>query len=518
MKKKLSTLLYSLSLLAAIPASLSAQTDDPIIHTPPAGTTYNLYRSTTGYESFFYNAMDHQSDGDWSRMVVTDDGSVYMENPVNSFYTNSWIKGKMAENDTIVFEFPQAIYSEEGMSGTNYGYAFRMQLTEDGKSYEKCTDHQIMKYVWRGDSIKKVGDELLGVGMEGGEWISYGELTSVSHIVDNNTLKPANPEAIQDGMMLYLSGTTARQYPVKTAIEGNDVYIGNLSTNMGGYWIKGEMKDGVATFPACSLLGIDTITRTYVYAMSAEVTPVEDPWSGTYYEPSISNDLIEFEYDANEGTLFFRGNVVINKGCNEMNTSTAYDIYQHPQISEWEDHPGQPLPPIFTNFMPYGPSPYGGYDGGIEFKVSYYDVDGNYLNPTKLYYNMYFDNELYTFTPEEYNYLTEPMIDVPFSFKAYDFEHVDENTRRVYFYKDFKFFGVEAVYIDGDTRIASGVTTYDSNPSCIDGQEAQLKPVESVTFTDLSGRTITKPEQGFCLRTTHYTDGTSKTEKIIVRK
>lgn len=515
MKKNYPTLLLSLLSLAMAPSTASAQTDDPIIHTPPTGTVYNLYRQTTGYESFFYNAMPHESDGDWSRMVVTDGGEVYVENPINAFYTNSWMKGYKAKGDTICFDFPQAIYCEEGFGGTEYGYLFRMKLTDDGKNYKVDSVGQTMKYVFRNDSLIKVDDDMLGVGMEDGSWISYGELTSRNRIVGDNDVKPANPESVRDGMMLYMNGTTPSQYPVKWAVEGNDVYIGSLTTNLQGYWIKGELRNGVAMFPSCSPLGIDTITRSYIYAMNATLTEQEDPYTGTYYEPSFLDEPMDFDYDAAEGTLFFRGTLVVNKGRNTMKPSTAFDIYQHPQISQWEDNPGQPLPPIFTNYMPFGPSPYGGEDGGIEFKISFYDVDGNFLNPTKLYYNIYFDNELYTFTPDEYTDLTFNMTDVPFAYKDRDFEHVDENTRRIYFYHDHKQFGVEAFYIDGDTRIGSGITTYDVDPDAVKDQSWTGKQIESVSYTDLAGRQIDHPAQGVSLRTVRYSDGTVRTQKVM---
>ena len=520
MKKNYPTLLLSLLSLAMAPSAVSAQSDTQIIKNPPAGKVYNLYRQTTGYESFFYNAMPHESDGDWSRMVVTNEGEIYVENPINAFFTNSWMKGYKAEGDTLCFDFPQPIYEEQGYGDEpEYGYLFRMKQTEDGRNYQVDSVGQTMKYVFRNDSLIKVDDDLLGVCMKNGSWVSYGELTSVSRVGNEPDVKPALSESVRDGMMLYMSGTSARQYPVKWAVEGNDVYIGNLTTNLQGFWIKGELQNGVAYFPSCQMIGIDTITRTYVYAMNATLTEQEDPYSGTYYEPSFLDEPMDFDYNEAEGTLFFRGTLVVNKGMNKMLPSTAFDIYQHPQISPWEDHPGQPYPPIFTNYMPYGPSPYGGSDGGIEFKFSYYDVDGNYLNPLKLFYNIYFDNELYTFTPDEYTDLTGNMTDVPFSYKDRDFEHVDDNTRRIYFYKDYRHFGAESFYIDGDTRIGSGITTYDAD-SDVDGISHSWadKKIESVSYTDLAGRKLDHPAaKGVSLRTIQYSDGTVRTQKVVLK-
>lgn len=513
--------MMGLTLTAALALSATpalADEDPTYITAQPAGTCYNLYRHSTGFESFYYNAIDHSSDGDWTRLVVAEDGAVYLENPLNSFYTRSWLKGYKAEGDTVVFHLPQAIYREEYNGEVAYGYAYRMKATSDGYNYEVDNDSQDLKYVLRNDSLIKVDQDMLGVTLKSGAWIGYGELTSANRVVENSTLKPSSTAKVQDGLMLYLYGTTSKQYPVKVAFDGNDVYLGNLTTNMQGFWMKGTLKDGVATFDAKNYLGIDSITRTYIYACNANIETEEDPYSGTYLTPSFLDEPITFTYNESDGTLFFRGNIIINKGCNETKPSYTYDTYQHPQITPTEMTAGTPLPPIFTNYMPYGASPYGGSDGGIEFKISYYDTDGNYLNPNNLYYNLYFDGNLKTFTPDEYTELTSEMTDVPYSYKDRDFEIVDENTRRVYFYSDVQHFGVEAFYIDGDTRLGSGITTYDVDPTGIDSNIAKDKQITSVTFTDLSGRTVEKPSKGVYLRTIHYADGTSTTGKYILRR
>lgn len=163
---------YATLLLAALcsTATLAQQQDSLITH-PAAGETINLYRTTTGYESVYYYAVDHQSTGDWQRMVFGEDGAVYLENPINSIYTQTWIKGYRTEGDTIAFQLPQAIFSEEDVfSGdTRYGYLERVRPGErNGKQTlvpnEDPAD-QVLKYVWHGDSLKMVLPEGELIGM-----------------------------------------------------------------------------------------------------------------------------------------------------------------------------------------------------------------------------------------------------------------------------------------------------------------------------------------------------------------
>lgn len=84
---------YATLLLAALCSTATlAQQQDSLITQPAAGETINLYRTTTGYESVYYYAVDHQSTGDWQRMVFGEDGAVYLENPINSIYTQTWTR------------------------------------------------------------------------------------------------------------------------------------------------------------------------------------------------------------------------------------------------------------------------------------------------------------------------------------------------------------------------------------------------------------------------------------------
>ena len=158
-----------------------------------------------------------------------------------------------------------------------------------------------------------------------------------------------------------------------------------------------------------------------------------------------------------------------------------------------DKRPAAPLPPKLTAFQPYDPNPWGG-PGGLQFTLSYYSSDFNYLDPSQLYYNLYIDDELVTFSPDDYQNLETEMTDVPYSFSdQYEFYKYDENHRTIYFYKDVKKkIGMEAVYVDGDLRFGSGITEYYPNgdPTGVDMTEATVKQIKSVDFYDLSGRKL----------------------------
>lgn len=82
--------------------------------------------------------------------------------------------------------------------------------------------------------------------------------------MDNNTMVPPASATVNDGLMLYMDMEGQSQlYPVRYALDGSDVYLGDLSANVKGYWIKGTMDGTTVTFPATSFVGIDTLTAWF---------------------------------------------------------------------------------------------------------------------------------------------------------------------------------------------------------------------------------------------------------------
>lgn len=209
---------------------------------------------------------------------------------------------------------------------------------------------------------------------------------------------------------------------------------------------------------------------------------------------------------------------VMGKGVDDDRSTNIFDTYRYALINAWDKRPAAPLPPKLTAFQAYDPNPWGG-PGGLQFTQSYYSSDFNYLDPSHLYYNLYIDDELVTFSPDDYQNLKTEMTDVPYSFSdQYEFYKYDENHRTIYFYKDVKKkIGMEAVYVDGNLRFGSGITEYYPNgdPTGVDMTEATVKQIKSVDFYDLSGRKLSAPAKGICIRTITYTDGSKASRKIV---
>lgn len=514
---------YLTTLVAAMAfAAATAQQAPTLITTQPEGTVYHLSRSTVGFESFYGNAQAHSSHGDMQLMVEAADGAVYLRHPINSLYTTTWIKGYKAESDTIVFDLPQAIYSEEFNGVTSYGYLNKMveQTSGSRTTYATDTQSQKLKYVWRDNTLRLADGMAMGLCLESGGWTGYGEIWSQATRIDDNTSQPSDAAQVYDGLMLYMDLADESQlYPVKYALDGDDVYLGDLTQNMKNHWIKGELKDGVATFPATSLVGIDTITNSYVYASAVDYATGHTIYGTEYDSVYVTRQPLAFDYDSATRTLFTRQTLGIHKSSaqdEDLRSTDIFDVYRYAQVNPWVQKPGQPMPPLFTGYMPWD----GSY-AGVEFKLSFYSNEGNYLDPSKLFYCFYIDDEMLTFTTDEYASLKGDLDYVPYSYyDQYDFYKLGENDRRLYFYKDPKQkVGIEALYIDEENgrqyTLSSGVTEYYINgENGVEQNLADAKSVVSVEYTDMAGRRVARPGKGIYLRTMTLSDGKRHTQKV----
>lgn len=517
--------LLSVCLAALSLTSVSAQDEKPITE-KPKGEVVNLYRTSEGYYAFFGNAKPYKAHGEWSRMVFAEDGAVWLENPISSLYSKTWIKGYKAQGDTIAFDLPQVIYEETFDGVTSKGKLYKMIAEETDKygTYVKDEDSQTLKYLWKDGKLTLCKDMACGMCTPTGGWSGFGENYFEGINIENNTTKPSENAKVYDGLMLYLDlNDQAQQWPVKYAIDGDDVYLGNLSTNLKGYWIKGTMKNNEVTFPSTSLVGIDTTTVCYAYASrvdySTALTAYGDPYDSTF----VVNEPLVFTYDPAANTLNSKQKMGIHQsdGVREPLKSTdIFDVYRVPLISPWVEKPNKPLPPKFSAVMPWITDMTPNYSG-VEFLLSYYSVDGNYLDPSKLYYSFYIDGEMVTFTPEEYLNVTKEMDLVPYTFDDdYQFYKVSDNTRRLYYYHQPKEkIGLEALYVDDvdgkPVTYSSGISEYYFDPTGINNTTLEEGKVESITFTDLSGRQILRPGKGVYIRTITMKDGTKQSKKVV---
>lgn len=514
------TAAVALRTVAAAPTGKAAA--DDLITTQPEGTLYhNAIRHSRGY---FVVGTDQQSaayylemDGLANDFVVANDGTVYLKDPFSGYATGTWLKADKAAGDTVEMKLPQKVF-EEDYQGEHYNYyAYRLvpgdSITPDGrtvKTYFPDKTSQTVKFVWRNDSLIKTGNELLGMTNEWRQWVGFGDdETDITPFNGTASTPPADAK-IEKYYMHFTQNGAADVRTVNVVKQDKDIFIGNLSQEQPNAWIKGTVTDGKATFAPDQYLGFMEEELVYTFFVNLKKEKVWSQTSGSYMDSLYVDHLnpLTFNIDEATGVLSSDGTIGICQGT--RSTSFVY-IFDTPSLEKTNDVSIVPSTPQITEFAPFDEE-YG--NGAFIFLQKATGVNGEPLDKTQLFYNVYFDSNLKTFTPDEYTALTEPMTDVPYDFSdGLDFEAMGDE-HMVYFYeKNFTKLGVQAVYKGGGEITRSPI--FYVTPSGIAGTYSEDAGVASTEYFDLTGRRVSGKTKGLKIKKSFMKDGTVKTEKTF---
>ncbi len=493
----------------------AANNTPTLITKQPKGTLYkDLYGFARGFYVFYGTAYYDLTDGVTKDVVIDNDNNFYIKDPISNVSFNTWIKGHKAQGDTIEVQLPQAInkVTDEDTGESAYMYLYKMVLDQQNSTYVPDKSSQIMKFVWRNDSLIKVDDDLLGLALEDGSWQGYGDDVITMNVMKLKPEAPQNPNAAENYQMHYDISIDKDDRVVKVAIEGNNFYLGNLSKECPSNWAKGHIEGNKVIFDAYSYMGIDSTNRAHTFLVPAGYKDIYYEYINQHQDSIFFRDKVIFDYDAANKTLTTDSGFVVNRGIDDIKVIAKYFS---PTLKPWTETVGAPLDPVFTAFEPYDKKY--GY-GSFSYQLSKYDSEGHLLNPDKLYYNVYFDDEKITFYPDEYKMIPNDMTDVPYSYiDSWDF-YMNGITRKLYFYcTGLEKVGLQSFYLDGDKKYASKLVFFDANATGIHPSATVNSPVKSISYTDLSGRKVKRPAKGIYIKTTVYANGTVQSAKFIAQ-
>lgn len=500
----------------------------PIIDAQPEGKLHaNFYFSGES----FVNMMGYEAqlpfDGIWGKIVeAPDNKTIYINNPIGAYYSDAWIKGERTTGDTIEVKLPQQFVHEEydGMSNDAWLYKLvPVKVEQDGETYttfKPDSTSQTVKYVWRNDSIVLVNttqdSKLLGMCTEAGEWYGYGDYIQQYTVFDQQPVAPKDEtKATQMSITYYDSGQMYGR--VKKAVrEGNDIYIAGLNKNIPSGWAKGTISGNKATFSGHQYMGLDSVTASYAFFEPVSHSMVWDSEIGDSIENLTLADAITFDYDADKGTLSTDSTFVANQGYKMFNQVFTYD---GATIEPWTEKAATPLAVDAStmSYMPY--SEEYGY-GLLAFAPSEFDADGYILDANKLYYSIYLDDDVLTIDPDEYKLFPYETTEIPFTYSdMLDFVNYAGMWQVYTFVTGIDRIGVQMIYKGGGEVRKSAITyisATDEDLSAV-SNVAQTGKVAGVTYTDLSGRRVSRPGKGLFIQTTRLADGTITTSKRLFK-
>ena len=390
---------------------------------------------------------------------------------------------------------------------------------------------QTIKYVMRNDSIFRVDDYktgvYLGLGKEDGTWANYGDFYDIWTKVNDPLVQlpqGVTPESYNLTYRNLFDNEDSRI--IQVAIDGNDFYMGNLADGVADAWVKGKIEGDKVVFTGKTYLGVDADDPTHYYfsPMGSKLVQLGDDfdYDSLYFINEVTLDYDAFTKecwgDGLSSTLF---GVTVGK-----HWIHGEQTYYDPTIAPWQGKVGAPLNPDIYAFTPYDEQlGYGKMEVAFT-EVIPDDSEDEYtpLDPAKLFYRIYFDDKLHVFTPDLYD-VKESMSDIPYTFHNGKDIRGTEHIRLIRFRASgFKKVSIQFFLKDKGKVYSSDYVSYtvgedgkltdDINPASVSGESKQ---VVSVSYTDLSGRSVSNPMRGLYLKTVSYSDGSRRTMKVVKR-
>ncbi len=494
--------------------------EEPIMDVPEGTLHDNMYASSFAYGLGWGDIYTQNVDGGIGKVVEGTDGNLYIYNPISQGYIwfsiLPWIKAEPAGDGKFVVKLPQLYIIDVG----DPYYAYCMHYDED-EGMPVVEEEGEIEFTWQDGVLTQLGDKFIGLCDATADWFYMAD----QHIVyapqtDEPLIMTDDEYYIQSYTMTYLSDptdlTATRDCIVDVIIDGEDIYMGNLNNNNATAFIKGTLVDGKATFPTRQYLGVDAYYNGHIYVLTGDAFVDTETYGTPVFNYNL-NDEIVFTVDEEARNIVaeWPASMITNVG---PNTLSIISDYVAPGLVALDEYPATPAMPIFTE-GDVSVNENAGWTV-LHFTIPTEDIDGYRLNENKLYYNIYLDDQVFTFDPETYIGLSTAMTDIPYKFEDnINFDIYMSNGRHtVYLYTtEFATVGVQSIYTAGGEVNRSDIAyvTNPLNPSSVD-EVATGKQVSDTRYYDLTGRELpSAPATGLYLQRVDYSDGSSTTIKVL---
>lgn len=508
----------SLGGLALLATALQASAEG--ISTQPEGTLYdNVYRSSYQYIDLFGSTHVMSIEGQISKMVINGN-DIYLCQPILNFSISQpyWIKGEI-DNGNVTFPVPQPLYVEpanpyvEGSTETQvYMKVFDAKPGEDGAMVFTGLPDTHVPMTWH-DGVLEISpiddsyNRVLGLADADGNFLGSAEEPLSWSIFNDTPAKPAGEIATKDYLCTAESSWGATiKHVVKIGEADGEMWIQGLYQYFDDAWIHGKTHDGKATFTSNQYLGIYTTENYYYFFQAATAEPYISEWGAKAFDftpaPDVTLTPEGSGYIADKGMLMTFGKNTANPG---MPLGSAL---VNVKFTPFEARPAIPADPSIVSMGDY----YEQWGRTVTFNVPMEDVDGNFINPDNLYYNIFINGEKYTLTPEVYPTLTEPITDIPYRYEETGVVFTNgeaEHSVTLFIAEDIDF-GVQSVYtVDGVENKSSLVTT----AGVADGVIADR--CVTVEWYDLTGRKVSNPSKGLYIKVETRADGSRLATKTL---
>ena len=419
-----------------------AQTRVDIIFDQPEGELKIYERAGGAMYNYWGYLFTTYQDGGAMKIVFAEDGhTAYLQDPISQATNGAWVRAELSDNGkTLTMPLNQHIvYYDEVEYGMITAW---VDVTVGDDGYIVATpNHDITEATFtigddgtislNGSSGDVDAFECSGLGLiydDDLTWAGYADWESVYTPFAGTPVTLPDGAVLEDFSMKYVGADgneTGKM--VKVAQVDNDIYVQGFSSYVPDGVMKGTISVDKVIFPSNQYLGVGNGRFMSTLIIDDDYMMLEN---------------LEFDYDAATRTMTATDNLTVDAG------ETMYEFYGQPVIAPYIDHAAMPANPSVVEFVDNGEI--GGYNYGT-FNVPIVDTEGNFINPNDLYYRIYFDDdELFTFGPDEFPYITEFMTDVPYNYtENYDII-LSEGNHYIYFYETgFQRVGIQSIFRGG---------------------------------------------------------------------
>ena len=452
--------------------------------------------------------------------VAFDGNDIYFQG-VTYYFTTAWIKGTF-DGTTASFPSGQLVGSD------SYGDEYVISYSGNDLVFDYDAENQI--FTLADDYVMEYTEPTYSGN--GSLWAYFSEMKVYKgEIVEPEVVEV--PDGLETETYTWTGSTLEfddNDDPVYTdftkfinvGYDGNDVYVQGLCEDLPEAWVKGTINGTTATFATGQFFGKDERYAAYGYTYPHYFVG--------YGEDGIQD--VTFTFDPDAKSFVTDDYIIDNEKAEEL---SYYVIYTDNAWNAFIEKAGKPAAPSVTSWVLEDTS----YPK-VYLDIPLEDVDGNQMNPAKVFYRVFIDIERdvqqLAFTPEEYKYVTETMYEIPYTFD--DDWDIYEGGSPVYLNQDLDYaainkLGVQVVYYGG-MDMGSGAPRF--APSDVADNEteivwAEVKPyttdpdtgiadinsddVNSVRYYNAAGLSSNKPFDGLNIVVKKMSNGSVKVEKVI---
>ena len=439
--------LYSICALA-----LSLTASAQLTETPKGKLIDNMYRSSNSWvKKGWIGTEPGTYEGLVSKIVVGDDNCLYVYNPLSGLNSKSWLKlDKIGEGKYRAI-LPQAIHKDndggddDDSGNTERIFNLNRMSIKDNNQYEVvAADKNYMDFTWDGKTLKMLGvnskSEILGMVYNKDKWDSrYGDWDVTIETFGSQPVTPPT-SALQKQYTLTSKSETSPRI-IEAAVDGDDIYLKGLSKSpkLANVWVKLTKEGNKAIMLTNQYLG-KTVRTDFVKYSNDQAE--YHTFATAFNNATTIADKLEFSINATSNALTNDKMLRIIMGkANETNVpKDEREDLENLVLTPYQPKAGNPEKPTLHYCSAVPSYDYSMTTITLAFYVKSVDVDGNYLDPNKMYYNVYINDskEPFKFTRTKFPYIEKDMTNIPFNYqdKKNDDIKVADNQRILHFYDE----------------------------------------------------------------------------------